>query len=505
MNKIKSYILIGLSMFTLASCNDWLDITPETEVRQDDLFTSYKGYKEALAGCYTSMASRDLYGEKLTMSDIECLANLWNTPSQSYNPNLYALHYHDYEDEYARKDIKAIYGGLYNVIVQANDIINHITANPTSINGEQQRNIVEAEARAIRAFCHFDVLRLFGQMPKDAKKTVSLPYSETADIYTQPPYYGFSDFAKKVINDLDIAEEKLAKSDPIMEYSYKELEGKGETSADKLVDDDFLIYRRNRFNYWAVRALKARVYLYIGDNAKAYSEAKAVIDAQLNGKKVIEMSSKGDYENNCFATPSECLFALQNNDLIDYSITVLGGKASANVYTDRQLYLTSNNFEKKLFAGANTTSDVRYLNLWERNTKSSTGTKYPTIKKYYYSINDNDLTLSLRTSLQIMPLLRLSEMYLIAMETTNSLAEGNSLYKTFMAARNVNVTTDFESQEALLDEVTTEFRREFYVEGQMFYYYKRKAEESMMFSWEKMGEDQYVVPLPDTEFNPEGK
>ena len=150
MNKIRSYIFIGLSMLSLSSCNEWLDVKPETEVREDDLFSSYKGYKEALAGCYSAMTSRDLYGEKLTISDVECLANLWNQPSKSYNPALYDLHIHDYEDEYARKDIKTIYSDLYNVIVQANSIINHITANPASIPAENQRNIIEGEARAVR-------------------------------------------------------------------------------------------------------------------------------------------------------------------------------------------------------------------------------------------------------------------------------------------------------------------------------------------------------------------
>lgn len=491
MNKIRSYIFIGLSMLSLSSCNEWLDVKPETEVREDDLFSSYKGYKEALAGCYSAMTSRDLYGEKLTISDVECLANLWNQPSKSYTPALYDLHIHDYEDEYARNDIKTIYGGLYNVIVQANGIINHITANPASIPAENQRNIIEGEARAVRAFCHFDVLRLFGQMPQNATKTVELPYSESNDINTLPPYYSFEQFAAKVLADLDIAEEKLKTSDPVMEFSYDELAGADSKLADQLPDDDFLLNRRYRFNYWAVRALKARVYLYIGDKAKAYNEAMAVINAQIKGKSVVSLSSKSDYENKKYSTPSECLMQLYNVDLLDYSIDLIGGDPERNVNTDKHLYLTSNNFEKKLFAGANTTSDVRYLNLWDRTTKSSTGSKYPTIKKYF--------------KVTTMPLLRLSEMYLIAMETTTNLAEANSLYKTFMAARNVNITTDIESEVDLLDKVINEYRLDFYAEGQMFYCYKRLAVKSMLFSYENMGEEQYIIPLPSSEFNPAGK
>ncbi|MGN0282932.1 MAG: RagB/SusD family nutrient uptake outer membrane protein [Prevotella sp.] len=502
MNKISSYIIMALSMLSLASCNDWLDVKPETEVREDDLFKSYKGYKEALAGCYSTMVGRDLYGEKLTMSDIECLANLWNTPSVSYNPALYYLHYHDYEDEYSRSHIKAIYGGLYNVVVQANAIINHIVADPTSIANEDARNIVEGEARAIRAYCQFDILRLFGQMPNNPQKTVSLPYSESNDIYTQPAYYGYNDYAKKVLNDLSIAEEKLGKSDPVLEYSFAELNSQSETPVDELIDDDFLAYRRNRLNYWAVKALKARVYLYIGENANAYKEAKAVIDATLNGRKVVELSSNNDYNENLYATPSECLFALQNRALGDYCIDILGGNADRRVDNQKQLLLTTNNFDKKLFAGANVTSDVRYLKLWERNTASSTGTKYPTVKKYYLSANSSQSGLSMRTQIAIMPMLRLSEMYLIAMETTADLSEANALYKTFMAARNVNITTDIESRESLMATIENEYRLDFYAEGQMFFCYKRLGVASMLFSWENMADDQYVIPLPDTEFDP---
>ena len=491
MNKIRKYIFIGLSMLSLSSCNEWLDVKPETEVREDDLFSSYKGYKDALAGCYSAMTSRDLYGEKLTISDIECLANLWNQPSKSYYPALYDLHIHDYEDEYARNDIKTIYGGLYNVIVQANNIINHIISNPASITTENQRNIIEGEARAVRAFCHFDVLRLFGQMPQNATKTVELPYSESNDIKTLPPYYSFEQFAAKVLADLDIAEEKLKTSDPVMEFTYEALEGSDSNLADQLPDDDFLLNRRYRFNYWAVRALKARVYLYIGDKAKAYNEAMAVINAQINGMNVVSLSSKTDYDNKKYSTPSECLMQLYNIDLIDYSIDLIGGDPESKIDTDRNLYLTKSNFEKKLFAGANTTSDVRYLNLWECNTQSYTGTKYPTIKKYF--------------KVKTMPLLRLSEMYLIAMETTNNLSEANSLYKTFMAARNVNITTDIESEVALLDKVINEYRLDFYAEGQMFYCYKRLAVKSMLFSSENMSEEQYIIPLPSSEFNPADK
>ena len=159
--------------------------------------------------------------------------------------------------------------------------------------------------------------------------------------------------------------------------------------------------------------------------------------------------------------------------------------------------------DQQLFAGQNTTSHNRYLYVWEKNTTTGTGGKFPTIKKYYY---DNSLSYGLtvlRTKLQIMPLIRLSEIYLIAMETTTDLTEANALYRTYMAAHNVNITDDFPTLESLQEEVVNEYRREFYGEGVMFYVYKRLGVEKPLWCRERMTEDLYALPLPSTEFDPD--
>ena len=72
---------------------------------------------------------------------------------------------------------------------------------------------------------------------------------------------------------------------------------------------------------------------------------------------------------------------------------------------------------------------------------------------------------------QVIPLIRLSEMYLIVMETAE-LTEANKLYKSYMAEKNALITTDM-AREELNAEILNEYRREFWGEGQMFYAYKR--------------------------------
>ena len=65
------------------------------------------------------------------------------------------------------------------------------------------------------------------------------------------------------------------------------------------------------------------------------------------------------------------------------------------------------------------------------------------MKKYYYDAGQEYGANVLLMKLQIVPVLRMSEVYLILLETTTDLEEANRLYADYMAARNVNVSTYF--------------------------------------------------------------
>ena len=49
------YIYMVLVAVALASCNDWLDVQPHSQIEDSELFSSESGYKEALAGVYSSI------------------------------------------------------------------------------------------------------------------------------------------------------------------------------------------------------------------------------------------------------------------------------------------------------------------------------------------------------------------------------------------------------------------------------------------------------------------
>ena len=155
---MKKYIVCSLCFWILcSSCNDWLDVKPQGQTEEEDMYTTYEGFKDALTGCYVKLKDRDLYGEGLTMSHIESFAQLWDLSGSTRDADL-ALARYEYENTYAKSVISGIYGGLYNVIVQANSVLRHLEHGGDCIEDSVAFRVLQGEAFAIRAFCHLDVL-----------------------------------------------------------------------------------------------------------------------------------------------------------------------------------------------------------------------------------------------------------------------------------------------------------------------------------------------------------
>ena len=482
---MKKYIILSLCfLMFFSSCNDWLDVKPQGQTEEEDMYTTYEGFKNSLIGCYMKLKSRNLYGEKLTMSHVESLAQLWDLSASTRNADV-ALGQYDFEDTYAKSAISTMYGNLYNVIVQTNSILEYLEKNGHCIEDPAAYSIIEGEAHAIRALCHLDILRLFGQMPQNATKKVKLPYAEVVSIKELPAYYDYNAFCEKLEKDLLIAEQKLANTDPVLSNS---LTYSGNA-------DNFFDFRGLRLNYYAVKALQARFYLYTCQTNKAYDAANVIYTA-----KPVNLSTVNDFNLYYHTAPSECLFALSNHELMDYEVSVLG--TGSNQVQSSHLFITMGMLDD-LYADVDISTHAGYGQLWNTATIDGSGNYTKALlKKYYYDIKGEYSATALLTKMQIIPMLRMSEVYLILMETTTDLEEANDLYVEYMRARSVNVEETFASLDEVKDFILGEIRREFYAEGHMFYAYKRLGIKQMLWGANEVGEEEYILPLPDSEYDP---
>lgn len=474
-------LLLLLVMLSLCACNDWLDVKPETQMERDKFYSAEDGFRSALVGCYMKMRGRQLYGEQLTMSNLEFMAQHW-IPSGTQEE----LMNFQWDTKASESILKSWYLGLYKVIAQANDLLENLDKNGKVITDVKRRQMIRGEALAIRAFCHLDILRLFGQLPDPDTLTRNLPYSEKTG--NEPvKFVDFETYTSKIARDFEAAADLLKQSDPVLHYTWNQLNQPAESIEEGYISDHFDAYRRIRFNYWAVKAFQARAYLYMGDRENAYWCAKEVIDAQIDGQPVNQLSCQADYTAGYYILPNEVLAGLNIFDISNYISPLFNSGGSVLNKADNKTFILRDIFQ-------NQSSDYRITYVWD-NVQGDKKQRW-TVKKYRQS-SEAGSSAVVDMNRQMVPLIRLPEVYLIAVEAAPNLDEANRLLREFKDSRNLEYTD--QNWDQIRTDLLQEYRKEFYAEGQMFFAYKRLGEQSMLWHTGRVTEADYVLPIPRTE------
>lgn len=464
------YSLLTATLLVFSACSDWLDVAPSTEKDRDDLIETEDGFKQMLYGTYINMINPSLYGHQLTYGMFEGLARnyVW-TPIQNYN----------YLSTDIRPTIDAIWSTSYNNIANVNSILKDIETRK-SLFSDGEGDILEAEALTMRAFTHFDLLRIFAPAYTGNEKTISIPYVETYE-RVRYPHLTEENVVKKIFTDLDQAEKLFIDGgDPILSDRTITSSGKG----------DFLANRQYRFNYWAVQALKARVYMYINNKSEALKYAMKVIE-EGPFEWVDASVLTGDYADRVFT--SELICALNVPKLSTYYDT----------YFTSEKYSLSDGWGIYGLSVFEDSNDYRYLYLLKNDKKNN---------KVISSKYDQKPHFTSTLMKETVPLIRLGEMYLIAAECNITHEPGEAirllrelkLHRGYLSA-DKGIAADA-SETQLMEYVRKETRKETYAEGQTFFMYKRlKLNAIPEFSpWSssmttQMKPEYYTLPLPEDE------
>ncbi len=463
----------------LASCDSFLDVQPKSQVEDTELFNSETGFKEALSGVYSSMVADATYSREMTFGAMAVLGHEWSgNPSQFYTggtTSYSSLAEYDYTATLATSVIANIWSNTYNGIANVNNILKQIDDHQ-SVFSSKNYEIIKGEALALRAFLHFDLLRCFGVSYEVNADMPAIPYSTDLS-YRVFPQLTVSQVAEKVIADLLEAEKLMDGVDPIQT---------GEEIRE-IDDNGYLMNRQVHLNYYAVKGLQARVYMWMHKYAEAEAAAKVVINSGAFPWAQLSYVSVGhDYG---FAT--EQLFALNNiqqSTLVDYYFNEESYSYS--------FYLTAEDREEYY---DNVTSDYRYLYLFQSGSMNE-AVNYRFSLKYNNPYISQSETFSEESYYSNkMPMIRLSEMYLIVAECeyrTNG--GGLNELNTLRAARNVPELTELPAD--FYTELIREYRRELLGEGQLFFLYKRLNRSLVIGAdTDMIGQKAYTFPLPVSE------
>ena len=466
MKNYKYILVMPLLAVFFSSCNDWLDVQPRSQVEDNELFETESGYKEALAGVYSSMLSSSTYGKEMTYGFMDVLAHEWDFYYASQYDDATAF---DYEAAFPTNYIRGIWSNGYSGIANANNLLAHIDERPSLFSADNH-DVIKGEALALRAFMHFDLLRCFGVSYAVNPEQPAIPYC-TALSYRVFPQLKVKEVAQAVLTDLLAAEDLLKAADPIVT-------GREITES---IDNGYLLNRQLHLNYYAVKAIEARVYMWMGRYNEALEAANKVMDCgQFEWATVANMQAGYDR-----SMATEQLFALNN--------LTLKADIADEFFSDNSPYSFAITRDRLLDYFDNATQDYRFTFLFKAGSATHANNRY--IMKYDEPSGNNSYFN------YKMPLVRLPEMYLIRSEVeyrNGDKEAAKSTLNLLRTARNLPPLNELPDDYYL--ELIREYRREFLAEGQLFFLYKRLNRSNILFAdIDAVAEKVYTFPLPITE------
>ncbi len=441
MIKLVKYIALGAMALGAASCNDFFELKPQNEMVLDEFWQSEDDVLSVVGSCYRQMQEPGFMERLLVWGefrsdnvilgngdggDLTNISNLNLLPSNGY----------------------ASWGDFYTVINLCNTVIYYAPQayeiDPNFALG--QLNGYIAEAKGLRAFCYFTLVRAFRDIP-----------------FTTEP----------VIDDL--VEFQLPQSDPdeIVNFlieDLKEVEPQATSSWSQVS------YTKGRITQNAIRCLIADMCLWMG----RYQEAAEYCDRVLNDSKAeLTLVPSLDYNRSVFVdgNSTESIFELQfNRNIIpNYVVCEFYGTSGGRGATQRMVAYDFTTTE--LFS---TTDQRLYDFFW-----TATNGVFP-IKKFI-AYRKNNETLNIRESDYTnlgdnagntnWIIYRLADVYMMKAEALTEqgiLPEALALVNTVYQRANPEDTEGLSqsyslSQESMRQLVLDERQREFMFEGKRYY------------------------------------
>lgn len=320
MNKKLIYSLIAGTMFTLASCDDFLDVQPASGFTPEYVFSSEAEMKALMTRIYSSMTEDGLYGSNLasglnTNTDVEMSSFKNNT----VNTNGSDIGCFDSRPTWAV--LNATWNNLYYAINYANDFLQAVQESPLfsdKLTGDtpSETQQMYGEVKTLRAMFYLDLIRTWGDVVLITKPTES-----TDDFFSK----GTTD--RNVI--LEYLIDDLIAVEPMMKYAADLDNGVERASREycQALIGQLALYRGG----WTLRADKDDVthvgFMERGDNFEHYYKIAVDYLGKVikEGKHDLSQSFENLWVN-------ECNWTTANNDDVLFAVPMLKSVTSRYGY-----------------------------------------------------------------------------------------------------------------------------------------------------------------------------
>lgn len=154
---MKNILFILCTVFCLSSCESFLDLSPDSQPNANDFYKTESDFNGAVIACYQTLRSYPT----MVLDVLEYRSDNMFMPSfTSGSQDKYEINH--FQDNKTNSLIADIWKNSYSAISRCNVVVDRIQG--AGINADK-KNQFEAEARFIRAFHYFNLVRLFGKVP----------------------------------------------------------------------------------------------------------------------------------------------------------------------------------------------------------------------------------------------------------------------------------------------------------------------------------------------------
>lgn len=499
--KSSKYILIAFLALTVVSCKKWLDVKPTSELDRSELFSTERGYREALTGVYANLTTPGLYGRETTWGVVECLAGTYGSNMSGNYSTIAKYGFKKSNPEYwegIASYFNPIWTGIYKQIANLNSLLETIDGNKGVFTGDNYQ-IFKGEALGLRAFLHFELLSMYGpSYASGGAQTRAIPYLDKLTKLV-PPIITVDSAMGLIIRDLETAKSLLV-NDPL------HLGTAPMDVLSPLPGSSYNYYgiaayhnRRFNFNYYAAVATLARAYLWKGDKANALARAKEIMTDQAGrfpwvvSTRVVPPSTATSEQDRTYAT--ETIFALNIKLINDYQDGFIY-EGTRNLYS---FALCPHAYSSggTVFEGS---TDIRKNNL---------ATFYAggiAVSNKFHQVLGNRTVYSFFQ--ERVPLIRTAEMFYIAAECEPDPSMARLYVDSVRSKRGLaNMPLSPSISRSELDvEIRKEYQKEYIGEGRLWFYQKRldldlasPLSQSVFQTYFGFRKEAYVFDRPDEE------
>ena len=441
------------AVLSLTSCAGWLTVDSTDRIMEDKLYEDREGFYTALNGVYIDLVKTSLYSGAFGPSVPDILAQYYDTSVDSHMNGSLA----QYQAEAKRLAVSDTWTRTYFLILNLNKTIEQADARKGSVLNQTDYNLVKGEALALRALLHFELFRYFAPSYSSEPGADAIPYATSSDPQVYPVLES-SKVAEKLLEDLDAAMELLSESDPVITDGKRETDNGGRNLYN---------FRNLRMNYFATKALAARVNMYLGYRSNKETALRLAEEVIRDAAGFFPFSTRDEVTGQA-AVGSAAASAqdrVLSSDILFSVYNVRRGediheKLFSNTLEVKQLLAMSDNGYRNMYPEE---GDLRTYQ-WQRK-KDVLGNDVLCMVKYEAMEVDG------KNYPYMIPVIRMSEMYLIAAECYAGV-DDTKAYGMLNALRNARQTSSVSTSLAM--HIEDEYKREFLGEGQLFWYYKRK-------------------------------